>query len=127
METTTLENSKPSGSRLSERVREKLKSYPVGFRNTVLEWANCPSRELAIRVVEEILRYQLGEKFDTIYMDKKGIMLLVEDLGVDSLTMIEIVFDAEEFLGVSITNQEVLALKSFDDLVVFLSNKTGVS
>ncbi len=47
----------------------------------------------------------------------------MEDLGLDSLTMIEAIMMVEESLGVSIKNEELLNLRSIGDLKVFIQEK----
>lgn len=48
---------------------------------------------------------------------------LVEDLGVDSLTMLEIVSLAEEVFQISIENDELLSLRTVGDVVRFIDRR----
>jgi acyl carrier protein len=48
---------------------------------------------------------------------------LVEDLGVDSLTMMEIVMLAEEALPISISNEELRHLRTLGDVEQFIASK----
>ena len=48
---------------------------------------------------------------------------LVEDLGIDSLTMVEIVILTEETLGVSIDNEELKDLRTLEDVHMFVNCK----
>jgi acyl carrier protein len=48
---------------------------------------------------------------------------LVEDLGIDSLLMVEIVMVIEETLGISIENEELRGLRTLGDVKDFLSAK----
>ena len=51
----------------------------------------------------------------------------MEDLGLDSLTMIEAIMMVEESLGVSIKNEELIGLRTLGDLKSFIHGKvTGV-
>jgi len=64
------------------------------------------------RFVEPDLRHKLKEGDDDLR--------LVEDLGVDSLTMMEIVIMAEGALQMSINNDELRALRTLGDIKVFI-------
>lgn len=48
---------------------------------------------------------------------------LVEDLGIDSLTMVEIVILTEETLGLSIDNEELRDLRTLEDVYLFVDSK----
>lgn len=67
------------------------------------------------RFVERDLRTKLEEPSDAL--------LLREDLGLDSLTMMEIVMVAEEVLPLSITNEELTRLRSLGDVQAFFQRK----
>jgi acyl carrier protein len=66
------------------------------------------------RYVERDLRVKLREG-DTLR--------LREDLGLDSLTMMEIVMLAEEVLRISISNEELTHLKTLADVGQFFASK----
>lgn len=48
---------------------------------------------------------------------------LMDDLGFDSLAITEVVFFAEDLFGISITNQEIVQVRSLDDLRGFIGRK----
>jgi acyl carrier protein len=52
-------------------------------------------------------------------------LLLFDDLGVDSLTMMEIVILVEETLDISIENEELRGLQSISDIKKFITSKLG--
>ncbi len=69
------------------------------------------------RFVEPDLRPKLKHPNDEL--------CLTEDLGLDSLTMMEIVILAEEVLQVSITNDELRRLRTLGDVRQFIEGKLG--
>jgi 3-hydroxyacyl-[acyl-carrier-protein] dehydratase len=69
------------------------------------------------RFVESGLRGKLKEPHDSL--------LLAEDLGLDSLTMMEIVILVEDVLGLSIKNEELRDLRTLGDVRQFIANKLG--
>ena len=68
--------------------------------------------ELLEKVILEILRYHEVENFDVVYKERGDELLLVDDLGLDSLTLTEIAFDAEDFLEISISNEQMMGIKN---------------
>ncbi len=48
---------------------------------------------------------------------------LVEDIGMDSFGMIEVVMTAEEVLGIAISNEEMKGIATLGDLKAFLRAK----
>ncbi len=69
------------------------------------------------RYVERELRPKLKAADDTIR--------LVEDLGIDSLTMMEIVLLAEDVLGIDVSNDELTKLRTLGDIHHFITAKAG--
>lgn len=54
-----------------------------------------------------------------------GSIRLVEDLGLDSLSLMEIVVLAEDVLRISVTNEELTGLKTIGDLNRFVVAKVS--
>jgi 3-hydroxyacyl-[acyl-carrier-protein] dehydratase len=50
-------------------------------------------------------------------------LLLADDLGIDSLTMMEIVMLAEDVLRITITSEELLRLRTIGDAQQFIATK----
>ena len=67
------------------------------------------------RFVEHDLRPKLRVSSDTLRPH--------EDLGIDSLTMMEIVMIAEEVLGICVSNDELTHLRTVGDVWRFIEGK----
>jgi len=52
-----------------------------------------------------------------------GATRLIEDLGFDSLAITELVFCTEEVFGITISNEEILQVRSLDELRGFVRHK----
>lgn len=73
-------------------------------------------RGVLARYVESGLRPKLAHPADNVR--------LRDDLGLDSLTLLEVVVLAEDVLGVSISNEELAQLGTVGDIQRFLAEKT---
>ena len=82
----------------------KLKSKFYFWRNIMLE------------KVSEMLAAQLNISKDKVKADSK----LIEDLGADSLDMVEMLMTLEEEFGLSISDEEALKLKTVQDIVNYI-------
>jgi len=86
--------------------------------------SNPPKKELTFMASTEEIRADLadivnevaGIPADDVQLDKS----FVEDLDVDSLSMVEVVVAAEEKFDVKIPDDEVKNLKTVGDAVAFI-------
>ena len=69
----------------------------------------------------DIVNEVAGIPADDVQLDKS----FVEDLDVDSLSMVEVVVAAEEKFDVKIPDDEVKNLKTVGDAVSFIENAQG--
>lgn len=109
----------------TDRLRETLKRCPpqtfaavCRFRDTRDPAAlRVAVAGIVERYVERELRPRLAGESDSLR--------LVEDLGLDSLTLMEIVVLAEDVLGFSVSNEELVRLKTLADVQRFVAEKVG--
>lgn len=69
--------------------------------------------------VKAILAEQLNVKADKIKPESK----IVEDLGADSLDVVEMLMSVEDKFDVSVSDEEAVNLKTVDDIVKLLETK----
>lgn len=72
--------------------------------------------DMTIDKVKELLAAQLNISQDKIKDDSK----LVEDLGADSLDMVEMLMTLEDEFGISISDEDALKLKTVSDIVTYI-------
>ena len=70
--------------------------------------------------VRAILAEQLNVKTDKIKLESK----IVEDLGADSLDVVEMLMSVEDKFNVSVSDEEAVNLKTVQDIVNLLESKT---
>lgn len=59
--------------------------------------------------------------------EPQGPQRLIDDLGCDSLAIAELVFLLEELFKVSVSNTELLTVRTVDELLAFVRRKVGVT
>ena len=74
-------------------------------------------------VIVAILNDFIPNKPEQPLGDLPGSTRLMEDLGFDSLAITEVVFFTEELLGITIANEEILQVRTLDDLRGFVRAK----
>ena len=75
---------------------------------------------MTIDKVTKLLAEQLNIDPKTIKPTSK----IVEDLGADSLDMIEMLMSLEDEFGISVPDDQVASLKTVKDIVTFIDNNT---
>ncbi len=80
-----------------------------------------PTTEEIRSDLAEIVNEVAGTDTDDVQLDKS----FVDDLDIDSLSMVEIVVAAEEKFGCSIPDDEVKNLKTVGDAVAFIERTTA--
>ena len=78
---------------------------------------------IAYGIIERHLAPEVSQKMDLHHVDEGT--RLIEDLGVDSLTMLEIVLSIEETMAIRIENEELKDLRTLGDVRTFISQKLG--
>ena len=74
------------------------------------------STEEVLAGLAELINDETGIATDTVELDKS----FTDDLDVDSLSMVEIIYAAEEKFGVSIPDEEAKNLKTVGDAVAYI-------
>ncbi len=74
-------------------------------------------------IVYGIIERHMPPESPTKLADAGDSTELIKDLGVDSLTMLEIVLSIEETLGISIENEELRAIRTLGEVKNFIARK----
>ena len=106
-----------------EKLREKLEPFPPEFQELVWTYRRAPSPEVLAKIVNGIMDYHGGEVFREQHAQKQDAVRLVVDLAFDSLTLVDLSFQAEEFIGVVIQLEDFPKIKTLGELQAFLRAK----
>ncbi len=105
---------------------EKLRHLPVEARAAFRRFQSTGNAADLDVVVVAILEDFIPKKSDRPLAGLPGDTPLMDGLGFDSLAITEIVFFAEDLFGIAIANEEILKVRTIDDLRLFLRSKVAV-
>ncbi len=71
--------------------------------------------------VKQVIAERLGKKVDEIRDDAS----FIEDLGADSLDIVDMVMKLEEEFGVSIPDEELEKIRTVKDAIDYIKTKKG--
>ena len=66
--------------------------------------------------IRELVADKLGKKVEEVKLESR----LVEDLGADSLDVIELIMAFEDDFGVSLPDEDVAKMKTIGDIVKYI-------
>ncbi len=106
-------------------LRDSLKRCSPETIEKAVEFRKTGNVELLGDVVIGIIaRFAEPEKRDLLVNPPDSLVIL-DDLGLDSLTMVEIVLAVEDATGATIGEDEVQSLRTLGDIKAFIKNKVS--
>jgi acyl carrier protein len=104
----------PSDARL--RVQENLTGFPQAVVDAYLAYADTGNLDRLDEVVLGVLQFYLAKPPPVPLASMPGSTRLIADLGGDSLTMIDVMFLAENLLGIKLADDELTRIETLDQL-----------
>jgi 3-hydroxyacyl-[acyl-carrier-protein] dehydratase len=114
---------KQSDPTVEEDLKELLKRCPVGTYEAALRFRKNKDISQVETIVLGIIDRHLEPEQREILADSDDTLRMYEDLGMDSLTMLEVVMLVEQTLEVSIDNEELRDLRTIGDVKAYLNAK----
>jgi len=114
---------KQSDPTVEEDLKELLKRCPVGTYEAALAFRKTKDISQVEIIVMGIIDRHLEPEQREILADSDDTLRMYEDLGMDSLTMLEVVMLVEQTLEVSIDNEELRDLRTIGDVKAYLNAK----
>ena len=106
-----------------EAIEDALRHCPQGTYEALSEFRCTGKVESFDKFLSGVLeRFIEPEMVDSLKGDRSKLNF-VEDLGVDSMTMMEIVMVMEECLGIKMENEELMEIETYGDLDRYVSSK----
>ena len=107
------------------RANESLRGFPPEIVAAYLAFAEHGDPADLDIVVLGVLRFYLAKKPAASLSELPGSTRLVEDLGCDSLTMMDTVFMVETLLNVKLDDAQLPGLQTLNDLSNYLRKLVG--
>lgn len=104
-------------------VRDALKRCSPSTREAACEFRKTGSADHLPAIIHGLLEHYVERSARAKLSRADDGLRLVEDLAIDSLTMLEIVFLAEDVLQISIDNEEMRPFRTVGDVKKFIASK----
>ena len=104
-------------------VRETLKRCSESTREAASEFRRTGNAEYVPLIVRGLIEHYVEPAARVKLSHCDDTIRLVEDLAIDSLTLLEIVFVAEEVFQVSIDNEDLRPFRTMGDVNRFVAEK----
>ena len=98
------------------RVQENLTGFPQPVIDAYLAFADTGDLARLDQVVLGVLQFYLAKPPAAPLATLPGSTRLIADLGCDSLTMIDVMFLAENILGIKLADDELARIETLDEL-----------
>ena len=105
------------------RKNESLRHLPPSARNAFERFQTGGDPAALAPVINAILEDFIPKPPVQPFAEMPGGTRLIDDLGYDSLAITELVFFTEELFGISISNEEIIKVRTLDDLRAFVGSK----
>jgi len=113
----------PAAVTATPEVEEKLRHLPEAARAAFRRFQTAGDTTDLDAVLFAILEDFIPRRPAPTLASYPGDTRLMEDLGFDSLALTEIIFFAEDLFRISISNEEILQVRTLDDLRRFIRRK----
>ncbi len=115
----------PVDTQALESLKESLRRCSPETIDAAIAYRSNRDPQLAPVIVKGIIERFLEPENRPLLQNGGDDLKLFDDLGVDSLTMMEIVILVEETLGVSVDNEDLRDLATINDINAYIAEKLG--
>lgn len=114
---------KPFTPEQEEKLRESFKRNSIDTLNSILTFRREGDTSVVLVAVNGIIERYLPAGQACVLAEKDNSVRLVEDLGIDSLTMLEIVMSIEEALDFRIEDSDARNIRTLGDVRSYVDDR----
>lgn len=107
---------KPVNESEIENLKETLKRCPEGTLEALLQYRGSGDLAALNLFLLGCIRRHTDEEYQACLEQANESVSFIDDLGIDSMTMMEVVMMVEECLEVQIDNQDLMNMRTIGDL-----------
>jgi acyl carrier protein len=104
---------------------DRIKHLPEAARAAYHQFLRDGNPETLDPVIFAILEDFIPQSPTRPLPEMPGTFELIADLGFDSLAITEVVFFTEDLFGITITNEEIIQVRTLEDLRKFIHRKVA--
>jgi acyl carrier protein len=108
-------------------LRDVLRRCSAPTRAAAREFRRTRSKDQLPAIIHGLIEHYVERDARAKLQGGDDSLRLVEDLAIDSLTMLEIVFVAEEVLEITIDNEQLRPFRTVGDIKQFIVAKLGAA
>jgi 3-hydroxyacyl-[acyl-carrier-protein] dehydratase len=105
------------------RLRDSLKRCSTGTIEAACAYRRTGSADLIPTIIGGLIERYTARDARAKLLEGNDSLRLTEDLALDSLTLLEIVFLAEEVLQITVDNEELRPFETVGDVKAFIASK----
>lgn len=113
----------PDSSAPPDRIRQLLRGFPEAAIDACRRFEDTGSLAAFDEALSRIVQHHLDKPPATDVASLPGSTRLVEDLGLDSLTMVEMVFLFEDLFSTKIPPEDLTKVVTLEDLRTLLKTR----
>lgn len=101
---------------MEDRLEEELRRAPQGTREALLAFKQTGETEQLETFARGIIARNIDDSFQEVLEKADDNTRMIDDLGIDSLTMVEIAITLEDALDIELVDEELKELATLGDI-----------
>lgn len=112
---------------MEDRLEEELRRAPEGTREALLAFKETGELKQLEVFAHGIIARNIDDAYLDILNNADDATRMVDDLGIDSLTMVEIAITFEDALDIELIDEELREVETLGDIRQYLLKKIGAT
>lgn len=106
-----------------ENFRDTLKRCPAGTLDALIDFRNNGGKAALDGFLIGVLKRHVEPEYRDLLDGELAKLSFIDDLGIDSMTMMEVVMMVEECLVIRMENQDLMNIRTYGDLDGYIATQ----